>query len=90
MSILAAFGFGAGVGVVEVGTVLWRALELGAWWIGRRVERLYNADSSLKAKSRKNRHTYNSRVYQTATTRQDFITHVPYVSNTVTYILTIL
>ena len=40
----------------------------------------YNADSSPKAKSRKNRHTYNSRVYQTATTRQDFITYVPYAS----------
>ena len=39
MSILATFGFGAGVGVVGAGTVLWRALELGAWWIGRRVER---------------------------------------------------
>ena len=35
----AIFGVGAGVGVVGVGTVLWRALELGAWWIGRRVKR---------------------------------------------------
>ena len=39
MSILCDFGVGAGVGVVGFGTVLWRALELGAWWIGRRVKR---------------------------------------------------
>ena len=35
----ATFGVGAGVGVVGAGTVLWRALELGAWWIGRRMKR---------------------------------------------------
>ena len=29
-------------------------------------------------KIEKNRHTYNSRVYQTATTRQGFITYIPY------------
>jgi hypothetical protein len=34
----ATFGVGAGVGVVGAGTVLWRALELGAWWLGRRVK----------------------------------------------------
>ena len=39
MSILCDFGVGAGVGVVGAGTVLWKALELGAWWIGRRVKR---------------------------------------------------
>ena len=33
------FGVGAAVSVVGAGTVLWRALELGAWWTGRRVKR---------------------------------------------------
>ena len=33
------FWLGAGVGVLGAGTVLWRALELGALWIGRRVKR---------------------------------------------------
>ena len=39
MSILCDFGVGAGVGVVGAGMVLWRALELGAWWIGCHVKR---------------------------------------------------
>ena len=33
MSVLCDFGVGTGVGVVGAGMVLWRALELGAWWI---------------------------------------------------------
>ena len=39
MCLFCDFGVGAGVGVVWAGTVLWRALELGALWIGRRVKR---------------------------------------------------